>query len=136
MNERGKIKSFSVLKTAKIGAIVTAVSVAIPIALFLAVFTLLRFTHHSTRGTVAAPSAVVQPSTVATPNTIGQENQLAQNKHPRPLRLRDALVMLVVGPLIYGVFGFLLFALWSWLYNVLSPRFGGIEIELTDSNVQ
>ena len=135
MNERRKIKSFSVLKTAKIGAIVAAVFSAVPIAFFLAVFAFLSATHHLTRTAVATSSTVVQPNTVATPDTAVQPNQHAQNRHPRPVRFRDVLVMLVVAPLIYGVFGFLLFALWSWLYNVLSPRFGGIEIELTDDNL-
>ena len=136
MNQRGEIKSFGVLKTATIGGIVTAAFIAVPMALILVVFTFLRVIHHSTHNTAATPATVVQQNTVATPNTVAQPNQHAQSKPSHPVRFRGMLFLMVVAPLVYGIFGFLLFALWSWLYNVLSPRFGRIEIELTESGAE
>ena len=81
-----------------------------------------------------APSLkpVVQPTAVATTNAGCVPDQKVGNKQGRPLRLRDALVFLVVCIIVYGILGFLLFGFWSWLYNLLSARFGGIEIEWTD----
>ncbi len=67
MNQRGKIKSFGVLKTATIGAIVTAVFAAVPMALFLVLFTFFHITHLFTHSTAATPNTVAQPSTIATP---------------------------------------------------------------------
>jgi len=136
MNQRGKIKSFGVLKTATIGGIVTAVFVALPIAFVVILFAFSRGIDYSTHKTLSTPDTVVQPSTVATPTAV-QPNQAPEKKHPRPVPLqqvpvRIVLMMMVLGPLIYGIFGLLAFGLWSWLYNLLSPRFGGIEIEWTD----
>lgn len=34
--------------------------------------------------------------------------------------------------LMYGVMGFLGAALMSWLYNVVAPRVGGIEVEVSE----
>lgn len=34
--------------------------------------------------------------------------------------------------LVYGVMGFLGAALMSWLYNVVAPRIGGVEIEVSE----
>ena len=33
-------------------------------------------------------------------------------------------------PIIYGIMGFLMTALWCWIYNVIAKRIGGIEVEL------
>lgn len=35
-------------------------------------------------------------------------------------------------PIVLGIFGFLFFALFGWLYNLLVKVCGGIEFELTD----
>ncbi|MHB1670106.1 hypothetical protein [Thiomonas sp.] len=32
-------------------------------------------------------------------------------------------------PIIYGIIGYLFFALFCWLYNILASRIGGIEYE-------
>ena len=103
MNQKGKIKSFSVWKTAKIGAIVMASIVACPVALFIISATIYRLIHG-------------QPPVASHP--VGSH------------QVRDAFGFLVFAPLIYGIAGFILAAFGSWLYNVLSPRFGGIEVEL------
>jgi len=143
VNQRGKIKSFGVLRTATIGGIVTAAIIAVPVACFAIVMTFFRVTHHFTHNKVAASNAVqqstapslkpvVQPTAVATASAGCGPNQKVGNKQGRPLRLRDALAFLVVCTIVYGILGFLLFGFWSWLYNLLSPRFGGIEIEWTD----
>jgi hypothetical protein len=132
MSQRGKIKSFGVLKTATIGGIVTAALIAVPMAFILALFAFFHVFPHSTHNTGATPSGVVQPKTAATPNPCAQPNQQADNKHPRPFRARDQLAIFAIFPLVYGIFGFLLFGAWSWLYNILSPRFGGIEIDWSD----
>ena len=34
------------------------------------------------------------------------------------------------GPLFYAVVGFLMGALWSWIYNMVAGAMGGIEVEL------
>jgi hypothetical protein len=104
MNHKGKITSFAVWKTAKIGGIVAACIAALPIAMFIISSTLFHIFH---RQPVAPHPGGANVGSV-----------------------RAALVLLVVGPLIYGIAGFLLTAFASWLYNVLSPRLGGIELEL------
>jgi hypothetical protein len=98
MNQKGKIKSFAVWKTAKIAALVMAALMALPVGPLLALM------------------------------TISQIAGKFQSVHPHDFR--NTLAMFAVLPLIYGIFGLLVVALASWLYNVLSPRFGGIEVEL------
>ncbi len=132
MNQRGKIKSFGVLKTATIGGIVTAALIVVPLALFLVVFMFVRLSHHLTGNTVATPYTVGQASASATPGTSVEPTKKPEKRTAQPLRLRDVPIILAIASLFYGIFGFLLFGLWSWLYNLLSPRFGGIEIEWTD----
>ena len=144
MGQRGKIESFGVLKTATIGGIVTAAFIAVPMALFVVVMIFFRVTHHftgwpvqrpytvATPSTAASPIAVVQPTPVAHATAGSQPNQNVGNKQGGLLRIRDALIFSVISVIGYGIFGFIIFGFWSWLYNVLSPRFGGIEIEWTD----
>ena len=48
---------------------------------------------------------------------------------PNTLKLILAFQMVAVA---YGVFGFLIMALWCWLYNIIAPRVG--EIQIADSN--
>ncbi|MFZ2059934.1 MAG: hypothetical protein WAU82_02885 [Candidatus Binatus sp.] len=132
MGQKGKIKSFGVLKTATIGAIVTATFMAVPIALLLTVFMFARGARYLNGNTVATPNTVVQPSAAATPSTAAGPNQKPETKTRHPLRPRDVPIIVGVAALFYGIFGFLVFGLWSWLYNLLSPRFGGIVIEWTD----
>jgi hypothetical protein len=103
MNQKGKIKSFAVWTTAMIGAIVMASIAAGPIALFIISATIFRLIHG-------------QPPVASH----------AAGSH----QVRDAFALLAFAPLIYGIAGFILTAFASWLYNVLSPRFGGIEVEL------
>ena len=46
------------------------------------------------------------------------------------------IVFLAIGilaPVFYGVMGFLVGALFSWLYNVMAKRLGGIQIELEET---
>src|SRR5690606_14123770 len=33
-------------------------------------------------------------------------------------------------PVIYGISAFLMTALWCWIYNLIAPKIGGIEIEV------
>jgi hypothetical protein len=44
------------------------------------------------------------------------------------------LLMAVLSPFIYGVFGFVCTAVACWLYNFIAARLGGIEIEVVDSH--
>jgi hypothetical protein len=102
MNRR-EIKSFAVLKCAKIGAVILAAFAALflsPIYISILLFPI--------------RSAVSHPP--------------SHPPHPAP-----PLFFFALFPLLYGISGFLMIALACWLYNVLSPRFGRIEIELTDS---
>jgi hypothetical protein len=98
MNQRGKIKSFVVWKTARIGAIVIAVLLALPVAPILVLMTLARI------------------------------NNKFHSVHPHDFR--DFFLLFAAIPLVYGIVGLVVVALASWLYNILSPRFGGIEVEL------
>jgi hypothetical protein len=98
MNQKRKIKSFAVWKTAKIGAIVT----------------------------LALSALAVVPMLVLM--TLGRTNHTFKFVHPHDFR--DACILFSALPLIYGTFALFLIALTSWLYNLLSPRFGGIEVEL------
>jgi hypothetical protein len=40
-----------------------------------------------------------------------------------------AALPILVMPVLYPVMGFLMTALWCWLYNVIAKRIGGIEFE-------
>ena len=42
------------------------------------------------------------------------------------------LAMAVLSPFFYGVAGFVLGAVFCWLYNLIATRFGGLELEITD----
>jgi len=44
------------------------------------------------------------------------------------------LLLAVLSPFIYGVFGFVFTAIVCWLYNIIAQRLGGIEVELVDSH--
>jgi hypothetical protein len=59
---------------------------------------------------------------------------IARMKHQfhsvHPTDFRDTAVLFAAFPVIESIGMFLLVAVMAWLYNVLSPRFGGIEIEL------
>jgi hypothetical protein len=39
------------------------------------------------------------------------------------------ILPILLMPILYPIIGFLMTALWCWLYNVLAKRIGGIEIE-------
>ncbi len=39
-------------------------------------------------------------------------------------------LIMVFMPIIYAIIGFLMTALWCWIYNAVAKRIGGIEIEL------
>lgn len=39
-------------------------------------------------------------------------------------------LLLIFMPVMYAVMGFLMTALWCWMYNVIAKRIGGIEIEV------
>ena len=101
---KGKIKSFSVWKTAKIGALVLASIPGLLITSYLIWLALFR----AIRGFPPTGS--------------------------HSIRFLDVLALLALACPFYGIVGFILTAIASWLYNVLSPRFGGIEIEIADSN--
>jgi len=38
-------------------------------------------------------------------------------------------LLLMFMPIMYAIMGFLMTALWCWLYNVIAKKIGGIEIE-------
>jgi len=40
-----------------------------------------------------------------------------------------AALPIVIMPLLYPIMGFLMTALWCWLYNMIAKRIGGIEFE-------
>lgn len=84
-----EIKSFAVVKSAKIGAIV-----------ILALTSLLTY-----------PFFLII---------------LLQHPHRPPPH--SFFIVLGLVPFFYGIGGFIMIALTCWLYNILSPRFGGIEI--------
>ncbi len=45
------------------------------------------------------------------------------------------LIVLIIGiPLIYGLLGFIFGAVFAWLYNIISKKTGGLEIELSEPN--
>jgi len=39
------------------------------------------------------------------------------------------LIGIIIIPIIYGVFGFIIGALSAWLYNLFAQWFGGVELE-------
>jgi hypothetical protein len=41
--------------------------------------------------------------------------------------------MAVLSPLVYGVLGFVVSVLVSWLYNIIAKELGGIEITFVDT---
>ena len=49
-----------------------------------------------------------------------------------PPPARNFGYFLLAAPVIYAVIGYLGFALFAALYNVIAPRIGGIEFELGD----
>lgn len=45
------------------------------------------------------------------------------------------LIILIFGiPIIYGLLGFIFGALFTWVYNLVSKKTGGLEIELSEPN--
>lgn len=40
-----------------------------------------------------------------------------------------AILPIIIMPILYPLIGFLMTALWCWLYNVIAKKIGGIEIE-------
>jgi ABC-type polysaccharide/polyol phosphate export permease len=48
----------------------------------------------------------------------------------KPVKIMGTVYLFM--PLIMAVFGFLFFALFSWIYNVLANLLGGIEVEVKD----
>jgi hypothetical protein len=55
------------------------------------------------------------------PNTSGNTSEIG---------LGVAIVMVVLAPVIYGVFGFIFGALAGWIYNIVAGWTGGIEFEI------
>jgi hypothetical protein len=51
-----------------------------------------------------------------------------------PYNIRDAFIFITVVPVIWAIITFVAIALASWLYNILSPRLGGIEIEIASNS--
>ena len=47
-------------------------------------------------------------------------------------RFMEGIVTLVLAPILYGVMGALVNSLMAWVYNKVSERLGGIEIQLED----
>jgi putative exporter of polyketide antibiotics len=45
-------------------------------------------------------------------------------------RALEGVVTFILAPFLYGFLGALVNALFAWLYNQISPRIGGVEIEL------
>ncbi len=43
-----------------------------------------------------------------------------------------AIVVVIVGPIVYGILVFLLGLLMAWLYNVVAARIGGVELEFEE----
>ena len=41
-------------------------------------------------------------------------------------------IFLLLAPILYGVFGYVFFALFCWLYNIVAQRLGGVEFVVTD----
>ncbi|HHU99668.1 MAG: hypothetical protein WAR98_04020 [Bacteroidales bacterium] len=39
-------------------------------------------------------------------------------------------LLFILMPIMYAIMGFLMTALWCWLYNVIAKKIGGIEIEV------
>ncbi len=39
-------------------------------------------------------------------------------------------IFMLFAPLLYGVIGYVCVALFSWIYNLVAQKFGGIEIEV------
>ena len=75
---------------------------------------------------VAAVLYVVVTAIFAIPfGIIGAIVAMISGKHEGLLSL-----LLLVAPIAYGIFGFLMVALMCWLYNVVATRIGGIEVEL------
>ena len=48
---------------------------------------------------------------------------------PGGMGFGKAALPLVIMPILYPIMGFLMTALWCWLYNVIALRIGGIEFE-------
>lgn len=43
-------------------------------------------------------------------------------------------IFYLLGPILYGIIGFIFTAIGLWVYNLLSARIGGIEFELRGSS--
>lgn len=42
-------------------------------------------------------------------------------------------LLIIIGiPIFYGIIGFLIGALFAWVYNLVASKVGGLEIELSD----
>jgi hypothetical protein len=41
----------------------------------------------------------------------------------------------ILGPLLYGLFGFIITLIAAWIYNIVAARTGGIEIDLVASEL-
>mgnify|MGYP000962198652 CR=1 FL=1 len=48
---------------------------------------------------------------------------------PGGMGFGKAALPIIIMPLLYPIMGFLMTALWCWLYNVIAQRIGGIEFE-------
>lgn len=44
------------------------------------------------------------------------------------------IFMLILIPIVYGILGFIIGALGAFIYNFVAKKFGGLEIELSESN--
>ena len=44
------------------------------------------------------------------------------------------ILMIIFMPVIYGLIGFIFGALFSWMYNLVAKKTGGLEIELSEPN--
>lgn len=44
------------------------------------------------------------------------------------------ILMIIIFPIIYGILGFIFGALFAWIYNFISKKTGGLEIELSEPN--
>ncbi|MBN3580823.1 hypothetical protein JYB64_00380 [Algoriphagus aestuarii] len=44
------------------------------------------------------------------------------------------IIIIVAIPIVYGLLGFIMGALFAWVYNIVAKKTGGLEIELSEPN--
>ena len=52
------------------------------------------------------------------------------NKKFVNVSLNFTIPLFLLMPIMYAIMGFLMTALWCWIYNMVAKRIGGIEIEV------